>query len=231
MSRIARTSDGDCVYHVLNRANARVSVFDNEQDYQTFEAILEDAVEKFDMRLLSYCIMPNHWHLVLYPKKDGDLIKFMGWLSNTHTRRWHMEKHTIGEGHLYQGRYKSFICQNDNHFITLARYVEQNALKAHLVEKAENWKWSSVWRRESGNSEQKKLLSAWPVVCPDDYVSSLNQLQIQPGDEDIEKAIIKSKPYGDENWVAETVKQFGLEQTLKNVGRPNIRDGSQTLLF
>jgi len=95
MSRIERTSVGDYVYHVLNRANARVSVFDNDKDYHTFEAILEDAVAKFDMRLLSYCIMPNHWHLVLYPKKDGDLIKFMGWLSNTHTRRWHMEKHTM----------------------------------------------------------------------------------------------------------------------------------------
>ena len=231
MSRIERTSVGDYVYHVLNRANARVSVFDNDKDYNTFETILEDAVAKFDMRLLSYCIMPNHWHLVLYPKKDGDLIKFMGWLSNTHTRRWHMEKHTIGEGHLYQGRYKSFICQNDNHFITLVRYVEQNALKAHLVEKAENWKWSSVWRREMGKSEQKKLLSVWPVDFPDDYLSRLNQLQMQTGDEEIEKAIIKSKPFGDDYWVANTVKQFGLEQTLRDVGRPNIRDDSLTLLF
>jgi putative transposase len=231
MSRIERTSVGDYVYHVLNRANARVSVFDNGKDYNTFETILEDAVAKFDMRLLSYCIMPNHWHLVLYPKKDGDLIKFMGWLSNTHTRRWHMKKHTIGEGHLYQGRYKSFICQNDNHFITLVRYVEQNALKAHLVEKAENWKWSSVWRRENGNSEQKKLLSVWPVDFPDDYLSILNQLHMQTGDEEIEKAIIKSKPFGDDYWVANTVKQFGLEQTLRDVGRPNIRNDSLTLLF
>ena len=231
MSRIGRASVGGYVYHVLNRANARVPIFDNDKDYLTFEAILEDAVAKFDMRLLSYCIMPNHWHLVLYPKKDGDLIKFMGWLSNTHTRRWHMEKHTIGEGHLYQGRYKSFICQNDNHFITLVQYVEQNALKAHLVEKAENWKWSSLWRRECVNFEQKKLLSVWPVSVPDDYLSILNQIQMLPEEGDIEKAIIKSKPFGDDFWVAKTVKQFGLEQTLRNVGRPNIRNDSLTLLF
>ena len=231
MSRIERTSAGDYIYHVLNRANARVSIFDNDKDYHTFETILEEAVAKFDMRLMSYCVMPNHWHLVLYPKKDGDLVKFMGWLSNTHTRRWHMEKHTIGEGHLYQGRYKSFICQNDNHFITLVRYVEQNALKAHLVEKAENWKWSSVWRREYGNNEQKKILSAWPIAVPDDYLSSLNQLEMQSGEEDIEIAIIKSNPFGDEHWVDGTVKQFGLEQTLRGVGRPKIRNDSLTLLF
>ncbi|MDP4291661.1 MAG: transposase [Bacteroidota bacterium] len=231
MSRIERTSAGDYVYHVLNRANARVPAFESDKDYATFESILEDAVAKYDMRLLAYCMMPNHWHLVLYPKNDGDLIKFMGWLSNTHTRRWHMEKHTIGEGHLYQGRYKSFICQNDDHFITLVRYVEQNALKAHLVKKAQDWRWSSVWRREYGNASQKKLLSAWPVAVPEDYLILLNQLEMQPVEEEIENAIVKSKPYGDQDWVKKSVRKFGLEQTLRNAGRPFIRNDIQNQLF
>src|ERR1035437_1417058 len=224
MPRIGRTDVGGIVYHVINRANGRKSIFDNDRDYQTFEVILEEAVAKFDMRLLSYCIMPNHWHLVLYPKNDGDLAKFMGWLSNTHTRRWHLEKNTVGEGHLYQGRYKSFICQNDNHFITLVRYVEQNALKAHLVEKAENWKWSSVWRRENGNSEQNKLLSVWPVDIPEDYLLNLNQIFMKSDEEDIEKSIIINTPFGEENWTADLVKRFSLEQCLRNVGRPKIRN-------
>lgn len=96
MPRIERFDVADNVYHVLNRANARVQIFDNETDYKHFENILEEAVEKFDMRLLAYCIMPNHFHLVLYPKLDGDLSKFMGWLTNTHTRRWHTLKNTVG---------------------------------------------------------------------------------------------------------------------------------------
>ena len=87
MPRVGRTDVGEYVYHIINRANARVQIFDSDKDYQLFEIILEEAVEKFDMRLLSYCIMPNHWHLVLYPKNDGDLARFMGWLTNTHTRR------------------------------------------------------------------------------------------------------------------------------------------------
>ena len=96
-------------YHVINRANARAHIFDNEKDYIQFKTILEEAVDKFDMRLLAYCVMPNHWHLVLYPKNDGDLSQFMGWLTNTHTRRWHTTKNTIGHGHLYLKKITTFF--------------------------------------------------------------------------------------------------------------------------
>ena len=220
MPRVKRTDIGEYVYHIINRANARVQIFDSDKDYQLFEIILEEAVEKFDMRLLSYCIMPNHWHLVLYPKNDGDLARFMGWLTNTHTRRWHTEKGTIGQGHLYQGRYKSFLCQDGNHFLTLARYVERNARRANLVKKAENWKWSSVWRRENGAIKQKKLLSTWPVSAPRDYLNWLNQTQTEGDEEAIKKSITKGSPYGDDSWVKSVIKRFSLEQTLRKVGRP-----------
>ena len=226
MARLVRIKVGGYIYHVLNRATARACIFNNGKDYQSFEAILEDVVIKFDMRLLSYSIMPNHWHLVLYPKNDGDLVKFMSWLTITHTKRWHLEKNTIGEGHIYQGRYKSFICQNDNHFITLVKYVEQNALKAKLVDQAENWRWSSVWRRENGTNEQKKILSDWPVSISEDYLFSINQIQMKPDEEVIEKSIIKSNPFGDDFWVAKNVKHFGIEQTLRNVGRPKTKNDS-----
>jgi len=170
--------------------------------------------------------MPNHWHLVIYPKKDGDLVNFMRWLTNTHTRRWHIEKNSTGEGHLYQGRYKSFICQNNNHFITLAKYVEQNALKAKFVDKAENWKWSSIWRRENGSVDQEKILSNWPVDMPEDYLECVNQLQLESKeDELIENSIIKSTPFGDPNWVDSIAKQFGLEQSLRKPGRPKKING------
>jgi len=221
MPRAERTDIGEYVYHVLNRANARARIFDNDKDYQLFENILEEAVEKFDMRILSYCIMPNHWHLVPYPKNDGDLARFMGWLANTHTRRWHAEKGTIGQGHLYQGRYKSFLCQGDNHFLTLARYVERNARRANLVKKAENWRWSSVWIRENGTIKQRQFLATWPVTMPKDYLIWLNQAQTAGEEEAIERAITKGNPYGNSSWVDEVIKRFGLEQTLRRVGRPN----------
>jgi len=106
----------------------------------------------------------------------------------------------------------------------LVQYVERNALKAKLVDKAENWKWSSVWRRVNGNYKQKSLLSVWPVDIPDDYLLNLNQKEIKTEEEDIEKSMIKNTPFGDEYWTASTVKQFSLEQTLRNAGRPKIRN-------
>jgi putative transposase len=224
MPRIKRTNVGGYVYHVLNRANARVQIFDNDEDYKLFENILEEAIEKFNVKILAYCIMPNHFHLVLYPENEGDLSIFMGWVTNTHTRRWHTQKGTVGQGHLYQGRYKSFICQDDNHFLTLVKYVEQNALKAKLVKKAEGWRWSSVWRREYGTIKQKKLLFPWPVSKPKDYLSWLNTILPEEKEEIIERSIIKSNPYGEDYWLDNTVKKFGLEQTLRRVGRPKNSD-------
>ncbi len=220
MPRIARTDIGDYVYHVINRSNACVQIFDNDKDYLQFENILEEAVEKYEMRLLAYCIMPNHWHLVLHPKNDGYMRVFMGWLTNTHTRRWHTEKETIGHGHLYQGRYKSFICQTDEHFLTLVRYVERNAKKANLVKKAEDWRWSSIWRREKGSQKQIKLLSSWPISQPDDYLRLLNKPLTQSEEEALERSTAKDVPYGNDAWVEKIVKKFGLEQTLRKVGRP-----------
>ena len=220
MPRIARIDIGNHVYHVLNRANARVQIFDTDDDYKQFENILEDAVKKYSMRLLTYCIMPNHWHLVLHPKHDGDMGQFMGWLTNTHTRRWHTKKDTVRQGHLYQGRYKSFLCQEDNHFLILACYVERNAKKAHLVKKAEHWRWYSVWRRKHGNLEQKSVLSPWPMEIPRAYIDWLNQPQTQEEEDKLERSISKDAPFGNESWTERTVKKFGLEQTLRSGGRP-----------
>jgi len=220
MPRVTRTDIGGEVYHVLNRANARVQVFDDDKDYKIFEDILAEAVKRYDMRLLAYCVMPNHWHLVLYPKQDGDMAKFMGWLTNTHTRRWHAVKKTIGEGHLYQGRYKSFLCQTDDYLLSLIRYVERNAKKANMCNLAEDWRWSSAFKREKGPAEQKKMLSEWPIKYPKNYLALLNSKQKASEEDTIERSIIKNSPYGDEGWIKRVVKDYGLEQTLHRVGRP-----------
>lgn len=220
MPRIGRIDVGDHVYHVINRANARAQIFETDDDYKQFEAILGDAVEKYSMRLLAYCIMRNHWHLVLHPKQDGDLGLFMGWLTNTHTRRWHTAKDTVGQGHLYQGRYKSFLCEKDSHFLTLVRYVERNAKKANLVKKAEDWHWSSVWSREYGSPEQKKILSSWPVDEPKRYLDWLNQPQTQEEEDVLERSIAKDIPFGSDSWIEKVVLKFGIGQTLRGVGRP-----------
>ena len=172
------------------------------------------------MRILAYCLMPNHWHLVLYPKNEGNLSKFMHWVTLTHTRRYHTKTKTIGYGHIYQGRYKSIPVEQDKCFWSLVRYVERNAKRAGFVKNAENWKWSSMHIRLKGSEEQKKLLSPWPVPEPKNYQTWINQSESKEQIGNIRYAIQRNRPYGSEQWVEKTVKKFGLQNTIRNPWRP-----------
>ena len=155
---------GGYVYHVLNRANGRLRIFRKRGDFLGFENILAEGVERFDMRICGYCIMSNHWHLVLWPREDGDLSAFMRWITQTHTQRYHGSHGTVGIGHLYQGRYKSFPVQDQAYYLTVLRYVEANPLRAGLVEKADAWPWSSYAVRR--DRESPVALADGPASLP-----------------------------------------------------------------
>ncbi len=142
MPRAARASVGDQCYHVLNRGNSARRVFFKEGDYQAFLKALAHACIEVPMRVLAWCLMPNHFHLVLWPHAENDLSRWMHWLLNTHVRRYHRHYHS--SGHLWQGRFKAFAIAHDEHLLTVLRYVERNALRAGLVERAEQWPWSSL---------------------------------------------------------------------------------------
>ena len=208
------------VYHVLNRANFRSRLFRNAAHYQAFLEIVEESLNFVPMRILGYCLMPNHWHLVLYPRAHGDLAKFLQRVTMTHTQRYHAKTRTVGYGHVYQGRYKSLLVESDSHFLALVRYVERNAQRAGLVKKAEAWPWSSVHVRLYGNAQGKKRLSPWPVPAPPDYLKWLNHPQGKEEIEKIRQAIQRNRPYGSKKWVSGAVKQFGLESTTRSRGRP-----------
>ena len=139
-----RPASADVLYYVLNRANVLRTLFDDDGDYAAFERVLMQASERLSMRLLAHGVMPNHGPLIVWPRHDGDLSRFMNWFTLTHTQGWHQHRHTVGEGHVYHGRFKSFVVQTDEHLLTVCRYVERNALRARLVERAEAWRWSRL---------------------------------------------------------------------------------------
>lgn len=195
-----------------------MKIFHKDKDYQAFEQILSEAKKKHPMRLLSYCLMPNHWHLVLYPYQDDDLANFMRWVTLTHTQRWHAHYKSIGYGHLYQGRYKSLPVQKDEHFLQLVRYVEGNAKRAALVKKVQDWPWSSLHRRQFGSPEQQKLLSAWPVPPDENYVQGVNDPQPKEEIGIIRYAIRRGRPYGGEAWLNRIIGKLGLETTMRQRG-------------
>jgi putative transposase len=139
-------------------------LFYKAADYAAFERVLTESLERYPVDLLTYCVMPNHWHMVVRPRTDEALGRWMGWIGVTHVRRHHEHYHRRGGGHLYQGRFKSFPVADDEYFLALCRYVEANALRAKLVKRAEEWQWTGLWRRL--HRKQDLPLAEWSVDRP-----------------------------------------------------------------
>ena len=125
-----------------------------------------------------------------------------------------------GQGHVYQGRSKSFPIQDDQHFLTVCRYVERNALRANLVGAAQDWRWSSLWRWFHGTLQEKQLLSPWPVRRSPNWTDYVNEPQSELELITIRRSVLRGCPLGDESWSAKTVARLGLESTLRPRGRP-----------
>ena len=220
MARPLRNAPGGHVYHVLNRANARLTIFEKDADYLAFERILSDVQDRVPMRILAWCLMPNHWHLILWPKQDGSLSDYIRLVTLTHVQRWHAHHATAGTGHLYQGRFKSFVAQKDAHFLTVCRYVEGNALRANLVQRAEEWRWCSLWRIHHSKTDEPPRVEPWPVPRPCDWTGYVNQPQTAAEIEAVRRSVQRSAPYGEARWVRHTAERLGLESALRPRGRP-----------
>ena len=173
MPRGARDALGGYCYHVLNRGNGRRTVFRKDGDFAAFRKLLREAGERVDVRLLAYCLMPNHFHLALWPRRDGDLSAYMMWLTTAHVRRYHQHYHS--SGHVWQGRYRSFPIQEDDHLLTVHRYIERNPVRAGLVKRAQDWLWSSA----AAVREDQPVLDAGPVPRPSHWLSYVNQPQTE----------------------------------------------------
>jgi putative transposase len=173
MPRNPRASRGGYCYHVLNRGNGRRTVFHKHGDYAAFIKLLRQAGERTSMRLLAYCLMPNHFHLVLWPLRDGDLSDYVMWLLTAHVRRYH--KHYHSSGHVYQGRFRSFPIQEDEHLLTVLRYVERNPLRAGLVAQAQDWPWSSAVTSRIGSP----TLDEGPVPRPSSWLEIVKAAQTE----------------------------------------------------
>lgn len=218
MARRMRCADSGYVYHVLNRAVGRATLFDKPADYASFEAIIRQAWERSAMRLVSYVMMPNHWHLVVWPRNDGELSAWAQWLTVTHVRRWHTHHQSVGTGPLYQGRFKSFPVQDDDHYYTVCRYVERNPLRANLVRRAEHWRWSSLWHRVQRT--QVPWLSEGPLPVPDHWTDYVNGVETEVELAALRRSVVRGAPFGDESWQVQTAAALGLESALRRQGRP-----------
>lgn len=244
MPRPARANAGEYIYHVLRRSAGGLTLFAENDDYAAFEQLLSRTVEHTEMRLLAYCIMSTHWHLVLHPRYDGALSEFIRGLARPHADLWRTAHGIKGQGRVYADRFLSFPVQPQQHFLHgVIRYVERNPVRAGLVRMPGEWRWGScwLWEYQAGAGELvrkthesrslrdrlgKTLLAPWPANRPIDFKRDRGidwTLFVNHTDEDLEvirRCVLRGRPYGDESWIQETAARLGLTSTLRPRGRP-----------
>ena len=192
-------------------------LFETPGDYGAFIDLMALTQREVPMRCLAYCLMPNHFHLVLWPTSDGALSRFMFRLTTIHSIRWNAFRGQTGSGHVYQGRFKAFPVHQDRHFLQVCRYVERNALRAGLAVRAEDWPWSSLAQR--CGAEREVALTDWPVLRPSDWLSIV---QAENADEvsAVRHSLFRGAPYGPDTWRQEIALKLGLGASLRPEGKP-----------
>jgi putative transposase len=228
MARRLRCSGAGHVYHVLNRAAGRATLFDKPADYAAFEKVLRQAWERTGRRLVASVAMPNHWRLVVWPSRDGELSTWAQWLTVTQVRRRHAHRHTEGTGPVYQGRFKSFPVQEDSHYLTVCRYVERNPLRANLTPRAKAWRWSSLWHRERATGAP--WLCAGPLPLPEGWAEYVYGAETEAEVAALRRSVGRGAPFGEAAWQERTARALGLESALRRRGRQNkVRGSSEDL--
>jgi len=222
MPRIARGLVDGFIYHVLNRGNGGQEIFHREGDYKAFINLMEKAKERYFVKIFAYCVMPNHFHMVLMPHRAEDLSRWLQWLMTSHVRRYH--RHYGSSGHIWQGRFKSFIVQEDVHLLTVLRYVEANPVRAGLVSGAKDWLWSS--HGEVIGERERVLVDETPIELPKGWDTYVDAPFTQKDLEKLRQSVNRQSPYGKLEWQMRVSEELGLESTLRPRGRPQKRKGN-----
>jgi len=215
MPRVRRGLADGFYYHIINRGNGRQEVFPKDQDYRPFLKLVFESLQRYPVRLHAYCLMANHFHLLVSPDKAEDLSKWMQWLMTSLVRRYH--KHFGTSGHVWQGRFKSFIVQEDSHLVTVARYIEGNPVRAGIVSSAAGWRWSS---HNDRINELRSTLSQLPIALPDEWTKYVDEPLTTTELEKLRKSVNRQAPYGEEEWQESISVVFGLGSTMQPRGRP-----------
>jgi len=216
MPRIARGIGDNIVYHIINRGNGRQEVFHKERDYAAFVELIKAAKEKWTIKLFGYCLMPNHFHMAVMPERGEELSRWMQWLMTSQVRRYH--RHYKSSGHIWQGRYKSCMIQEDNHLLMVLRYIEGNPVRAKMVQSAIDWHWSS--HNETIGTAARALTCKAPMALPKEWTRYVDEPFGARELDHIRGSVNRQTPFGDATWQMRICKEYGLESTLKTRGRP-----------
>jgi putative transposase len=183
-------SPGDII-HIVNRGNDKKIIFPEPLDYAAFLVLLREARERYGVQLYAFCLMPNHFHLVVRVDSLDEISAYMHWVQRQHACDLRFLNRTRGHGHIFQRRYWSKNVEGDGHLMNVVRYVEANPVRANMVDAAEQWEWSSLWDRVSG---ERDLLHPLPIWLPDDWVTIVNVPQQRIDLETIRRPSRRGRP-------------------------------------
>lgn len=217
MPRRMKGNAGGIVFHVLNRGVRKATLFRQTSDFEAFFRVLREAAKREPMRVLALSVMPNHWHLVLWPERPGDLTRYVGWASLTHACRWQRAQNTRGTGPVYQGRFKAHPVENGRYLLALIRYVERNAVRAGLVARAEDWPWCSASQMLGTDMPP---LHPWPVPKPENWLDFVNRPESGRALRSMRDAVALNAPFGSPSWRARTIERLGWRQGIRPPGHP-----------
>lgn len=224
MPRPLRPVDDGLIYHVINRGNNRQDVFHKRADFDAFLDTLAELKQRKPFKLYGYCVLNNHFHLLLQPT-GATISRIMQSLLVSHTQRFH--RHYRSGGHVWQGRFKSPVIQNDQHLLRVLRYIEANPLRAALVKRAEKYPWSSYRVHGLGKADELvdrlityEELSPLPKVRQRKWAEKVHRPVEEAQLNAIRRSITTGLPYGDSAWVKRLAKRLDLDLTIRPRGRP-----------
>ena len=208
-----RLLQGHC-FHALNRGNGGARLFLDRFDYAAFVQLLAGMRAAYEIRLLAYCLMPNHFHLVLQVEATGAISSALHWVQTSYASRFRAKYQSTG--HIFQGRFKSFPIQKNEHLLTVMRYVERNPVRANLVVQAVDWRWSSApWRGKPNH-----WLDESPVPLGHDWRAYVDTPSSTAEIDAVRRSVARGSPFGSGPWQQVTAEGLGLSSTLRPRGRP-----------
>lgn len=232
MSRPLRIEFEGALYHVISRGNAKQDIYLNEEDREKFLDILETTISRMQWICHGYCLMANHYHLIL-ETPEANLSKGMRLLNGVYTQSFNRLYNRVG--HLFQGRFKSILVEKTTYLKELTRYVVLNPVRAGIVQRAEDYQWSN-YRATAGLEARPKWLNVnWTLSCFDRAKKRAKPLYVDFVEEglktgmDLEKEIKHQIFLGSEDFISDLQETYSLGKDLSEVPRKQKQDPLKTL--
>ena len=216
MARLARFVQPGVPHHITQRGNRRQATFFSDHDYALYHDLVAEGCRSAGVACWAYCLMPNHVHLILVPEDEGGLRRALGEAHRRYTRAVNFREGW--RGYLWQGRFASFP-MDEAHLLACVRYVELNPVRARLVERPEDWRWSSAAAHLAGHGDG--LFDAAPML---DRVTDWRAL-LDSGLDEAEHRAIQAherigRPLGASAWIERLERLSGRRLARRPAGRP-----------